>query len=353
MFCQRAVAVNMIIKAAIILLVLFHHDASAENKTKVYKELFKRTIIGYDCSQINNITSHKTTEIEDCEDDIIHKVRTNIEVQILQKTDKFANDALTCSMRRTKKVSHCGSYHHSLNLNSEEMTYQTIPISKEECQSMHKYKSVKLGQHNKRYNIEPNKENVIKYYMKGWQAPGEDIMGTQLWCDGDTHAFIGSDFVERKVDHIVIHHEDVIVIGNTTLLIENQDIIDSTNRRVLSCRKEKETCNFDNIRYIWKLDEPDCNLYQIKSLQGQIATDATSELFTANNSLIELDIKERITFCSRNLYKTTFSNIFVLKINEEQPIEQKIEPIHISILTDVSVRDKYIYSRLKQILKKT
>ena len=57
-----------------------------------------------------------------------------------------------------------------------------------------------------------------------------------------------------------------------------------------------ETCNFDNIRYIWKLDEPDCNLYQIKNLQGQIATDATSELFTANNSLIELDIKERITF---------------------------------------------------------
>ena len=130
MFCQRAVTVDMIINVALILLVLFHYHASAENKTKEYKELFKRTIIEYDCSQINNIASHKTTEIEDCEDDIIHKVRTNIEVQILKKTDKFRNDSLTSSIRRTKKVSHCGSYHHSLNLNLEEMTYQTISISK-------------------------------------------------------------------------------------------------------------------------------------------------------------------------------------------------------------------------------
>ena len=192
MFWQRGVKVNMIVKVAVLLWFLIYQklNASTENKTsKAYKELFKRTIIGYDCSQIKNITSHKTTEIEACEDDIIHKVRTNIEVQILQKSGKFTNKALTCSMRRTKKVSHCGTYHHGLNLNSEEMTYQTIPISQEECQSMHKYKSIKLGPKNWKYDIEPDKENVIKYYMKGWQKPGSDIMGTQLMCGGDTHTF--------------------------------------------------------------------------------------------------------------------------------------------------------------------
>ena len=42
----------------------------------------------------------------------------------------------------------------------------------------------------------------------------------------------------------------------------------------------------------------------------------------------------------------------MLKINEESPIEQKIEPIHISILTEVSVRDKYIYSRLRSNFEK-
>ena len=60
-----------------------------------------------------------------------------------------------------------------------------------------------------------------------------------------------------------------------------------------------------------------------------------------------MDVKERITLCGRNLYKTDFRNIFILKTNEEAPIKQDIEPIHISILTEVGVRDKYIYSRLK------
>ena len=61
--------------------------------------------------------------------------------------------------------------------------------------------------------------------------------------------------------------------------------------------------------------------------------------FTANGSLIELSIREKITFCARNLYKTDFKNIFILKINEETPIEKNIEPIHISILTEAGVRD--------------
>ena len=125
-------------KVVIILFFLYQGlEGSKENKTdQAYQELFKKTIIGYDCGQIQNITSHKTTQIEACEEDIIHKVSTNMEVQILQKSDLFSQEAFTCSMRR-EKISHCGSYHHGLNLNSQEMTYETIPISQEEFQYMH------------------------------------------------------------------------------------------------------------------------------------------------------------------------------------------------------------------------
>ena len=109
-------------KVVIILFFLYQRlEGSKENKTdQAYQELFKKTIIGYDCGQIQNITSHKTTQIEACEEDIIHKVRTNMEVQILQKSDLYSQEAFTCSMRRTSKISHCGTYHHGLNPNSEE-----------------------------------------------------------------------------------------------------------------------------------------------------------------------------------------------------------------------------------------
>ena len=93
-------------KVVIILFFLYQGlEGSKENQTdQAYQELFKKTIIGYDCGQIQNITSHKTTQIEACEEDIIHKVRTNMEVQILQKQDLFSQEAFTCSMRGTKNI---------------------------------------------------------------------------------------------------------------------------------------------------------------------------------------------------------------------------------------------------------
>ena len=152
----------------VIILCLFSGKLDASNKTsQAFKELFKKTIIGYDCSRIQNLTTHKTAQIETCEEDIIHKVRTNIEVQVLQKSELYSQEAFTCSMRRTRKISHCGSYHHGLNLNADEMTYETIPISKEKCQYMHKYKAIKLGLKSKKYDIVPNKENIIKHYVQG------------------------------------------------------------------------------------------------------------------------------------------------------------------------------------------
>ena len=65
-------------KVVIILFFLYQGlEGSKDNKTdRAYQELFKKTIIGYDCGQIQNITSHKTAQIEACEEDIIHKVRT-------------------------------------------------------------------------------------------------------------------------------------------------------------------------------------------------------------------------------------------------------------------------------------
>ena len=346
----------MIIKQTVVILLLLQqlHGATIGNKTgKAYKELFKRTIVGYDCSRVQNISSHKINEMISCEDNIIENAKTNIEVQVLQKSNKFTNQAMTCSIRRTTKISHCGAYHHSLNLNSHEMTYEPIPVAEKTCKDMLKYRKYKfldLGE-NKSLDLELNKEHVLKYYEKGYQLPGTEAFGSSILCGGEKHTF-----GDKMISNVVIHHTDVITITNTTLLIENQDIVDTSNRRILECRKEKETCSFDNVRYIWALKEPNCKLYQVKSLQGQVSTlnsnasNPTAEeysKFTANGSLIELTMKGRITICDRNLYKTDFANIFILKVNEELPIEQNIEPIHISILTEVGIRNKYIYSRLK------
>ena len=130
---------------------------------------------------------------------------------------------------KDKKIPHCGSYHHGLNLNSQEMTYETIPISQEECRYMHKYKATKLGFQNKKFDLEPNKENIVKYYVQGWQRPGKDIMGTQLVCEGEDHIF--KNYVSAiKISNIVIHHTDVIHITNTALLIQNEDILNKITK---------------------------------------------------------------------------------------------------------------------------
>ena len=163
----------MIIKQTVVTLLLLQQlqcITIGNSTSETYRELFKRTIVGYDCSRIQNVSSHKINEMISCEDNIIEKAK-NIEVQVLQKSDKYTNQAMTCSIRRTRKVSHCGAYHHSLNLNSNEMTYETIPVSEKDCKHMHKYKKYKS------LDLELNKEDVLKYYVKGYQVPGSEAFG--------------------------------------------------------------------------------------------------------------------------------------------------------------------------------
>ena len=125
--------------------------------------------------------------------------------------------------------------------------------------------------------------------------------------------------------------------------------MDTNSRTIIPCKPQTETCLVDNTRYFWTLKEPKCNLYQIQNLAGQLTKSEKYEYerFKANNSLILLNLRDKINLCDRQLYRTDFKSIFVLDIETEEPIQQEIEPIHISILTEVGVRDKYIYSRLR------
>ena len=108
---------------------------TSTNKTKeAFLELFKRTIIGYDCSEISNVSSHKVSEFDTCEQGMYQKVTKSIDVQILQRSNKFTNPDLTCSLRRTRKLSHCGKYHHGLPLYSEEKTFEKTFVKKKRSQ---------------------------------------------------------------------------------------------------------------------------------------------------------------------------------------------------------------------------
>ena len=51
-----------------------------------------------------------------------------------------------------------------------------------------------------------NTENTFKYYVKGDQSPGSNILGSQILCTGEEHRF----YNDATVTNIIIFHEDVV-----------------------------------------------------------------------------------------------------------------------------------------------
>ena len=71
----------------------------------------------------------------------------------------------------------------------------------------------------------------------------------------------------------------------------------------------------------------------------------------ANDSLIHLELKDSQRRCERNVASTDFRDIFVLDLAKENKIKQIIHADYVSIFKDFSIRDKFVFNKLTQLLK--
>ena len=126
-------------------------------------------LVGYDCHNPENVKSHEFETMEKCEDEANMIKSTPVTVQILQKTNKYRNKGIKCSLKRTRKVSNCGAYHHTSVIYEEEFTLKPIDITEEECQVMYDTKSFKHDSNNGMTDITIliNNINRISYYQQG------------------------------------------------------------------------------------------------------------------------------------------------------------------------------------------
>ena len=122
---------------------LFFALSFAQNETEIqrmekeesYRRAYHGLVVGYDCSTPTEVTSHELDTIEDCEEKMIQESSTPAQVQILQRSNKYVIKATSCSLRRTRKLSHCGSHDHSVSCYSEEYTYRKIEVSEKQCKN--------------------------------------------------------------------------------------------------------------------------------------------------------------------------------------------------------------------------
>ena len=71
----------------------------------------------------------------------------------------------------------------------------------------------------------------------------------------------------------------------------------------------------------------------------------------ANDSLSHLELKDSQRRCERNVASTDFRDIFVLDLAKENKIKQIIHADYVSIFKDFSIRDKFVFNKLTQLLK--
>ena len=111
-----------------------------------YKNLFKDTLVAYDCQNPHNVTSYELNDVTECESRITQQLRKNTKMQILQKTGKYTIPAIACSWKRTRKVVHCGSQDHMVIDFKKSFTSKPQAIASDECWRMFNDRDITLMQ---------------------------------------------------------------------------------------------------------------------------------------------------------------------------------------------------------------
>lgn len=326
----------------------------AQNETEIqvvenresYRRAYNDLVVGYDCAVPTEIKSHELDTIEDCEEKMIKESSTPAQVQILQKSNKYVIQAISCSHRRTKKLSNCGSHDHSVSCYSEVYTYRKIEITEKQCKKW--FEEKQLATPDKQIiNLKVDHENVFSYYQQGYQYAHHDLLGSSIKCSGQNYIFDN----KTTVSHIVIFHEDTLILEKATLLMQDNSILHKEKGRLLDCVPTSERCSYDNTIYVWSYQKPRCELYVTKQVMGEIITLKEKRIFMANDSLIHLELLAEQRRCERNVASTDFRDIFVLNLAEENKTKQTIQADDVSVFRDFSIRDKFVFNKLAQLLR--
>ena len=122
----------------------------------------------------SNITSHQFDNFQNCEDQSENIKTRTVQLQILQHSRRYINKAIYCSIKTTRKFTHCGNYHHSAPLHSQEMTMKPIQLEPEQCQQMYERKTYypsNKARYPNGFQLDLNKVNTISYYLQEGSIP--------------------------------------------------------------------------------------------------------------------------------------------------------------------------------------
>ena len=67
------------------------------------KQIFEELLEGFNCESPENVESHEFETVEKCEDDSALVKSSPAKMQILQRTTRYMNKGIKCSLVRTKK----------------------------------------------------------------------------------------------------------------------------------------------------------------------------------------------------------------------------------------------------------
>ena len=192
-----------------------------------------------------------------------------------------------------------------------------------------------------------NEENYFQYYVKGSQYPYSNFEGTSIMCDGESHMFPN----DITITNIVIHNEETLEVADATILIEGNKMVHKEEKLVLkNCSPTQRYCYANGGVYIWTHQPPNCQLKATKRVMGELFKMNDKAFFMANDSLIYLEVRRQEKLCQRTVRATDFKGIYLLDTKTEKPIEREIEATDVSIFKDLSVRNAWIYKKLRQLI---
>ena len=113
------------------------NNKTDEKKREDIKELLDDLLVGFDCSHPSDVKSHEIDSEEVCQIEASKVHSQNVEMQVLQRSNKISVNAKSCSLRRTRVSSFCGNAHQTTNIDFESFYHVPQTLERKTCIEYH------------------------------------------------------------------------------------------------------------------------------------------------------------------------------------------------------------------------
>ena len=303
--------------------------------------------LAYDCSNPVKMSSVAPPEQQDCETQPEGKEEVEKTYTLLQKAEYSRIKGYSCEVKMTRVAFYCGVYGHQTFVPQAARFWETVPVSRSDCEMMHKLGDRGLfGIPGKDFEIRTGHTNYLNYERVGrtYFTNTDVTCEGEMWRDQQGHARNGINMYEAY--QVTVLETDFMVDDFGNVIVEKPQI------SLTNCPFSNGYCeNQGGLTYTWKVNGPygaQCRYFKIRQVTGKevMGTDGNTVFMSTDGSMTRLIKKSPKTACDQAVFATNYQRLFLTEEHGNHLFNRDLPFAEMSVTMYSNNKDDFLYGTL-------